>query len=645
MRQVITSRTTAALTAALLVLTACTGEEPGSDDLAAEESIDTSPSDAGISEKWTVLTYQLADNDLEESTLVDLEEMMEVGSQDGLDLVTLIDRSEDHYDGPAAGMDDFTTAKLLHVQPDDLVEVEDLGEIDMGDPATLAEFIRRGVTEFPADRYALVVGDHGGGWTGIGPDDDSGGNVIDLEGLHTALSSGLEAAGLERLDLLGFDACLMATYEVATTMAPFARYLASSQELEPGHGWDYRTFGLLADDPATTPEALGRALLRDYLAHAEDEGQSADVTLSLLDLDAMPALDEAMAELSSQLASQAEAIAPVIGVQRASALEYGRSPNPADNTHLADLGTLVSSIGVASLQVSDAADAVSRALGDVVLDKVAGPLRTPSSGLSIYFPPTPQYLDDAYTGVPGTSSWAPFLLAYHGVGQAIAQPEAPAAASAGGTATLTLVEDGLEVTGALDPATVANVVEATLYYGYEDDDGSIVVLGDEPAEVDGDGAAYGFTDLTRMTISDGEDTIPAYLSLTYDEDSGLATADVPLYYVAPDTDEARDILLSIVFDMDTGDVQQETYYAVGAAGTYGELHADPEGLLVPQVLVYDTEGNPEWVQLGEDGVYAAPEDLTYDLVPFEPGTVVYADVTVTDFGGNSAFVSGTTTLG
>ena len=36
------------------------------------------------------------------------------------------------------------------------------------------------------------------------------------------ISTGLADAGVEKLALLGFDACLMATYEVASTLAPLA---------------------------------------------------------------------------------------------------------------------------------------------------------------------------------------------------------------------------------------------------------------------------------------------------------------------------------------------------------------------------------------------------------------------------------------
>src|SRR5690606_34862583 len=108
------------------------------------------------------------------------------------------------------------------------------------DPQVLADFIATGMRTFPAEHYALVISDHGASWPGIGPDDSSPGDgVLDLPDLYAGIAAGLDGAdaGVDKLDLLGFDACLMATYEVASTLAPVARRLLASQELEPGHGW------------------------------------------------------------------------------------------------------------------------------------------------------------------------------------------------------------------------------------------------------------------------------------------------------------------------------------------------------------------------------------------------------------------------
>ena len=40
-------------------------------------------------------------------------------------------------------------------------------------------------------------------------------------------------------ELIGFDACLMASVEMASVASPYAKYMVASEEVEPGSGWDY----------------------------------------------------------------------------------------------------------------------------------------------------------------------------------------------------------------------------------------------------------------------------------------------------------------------------------------------------------------------------------------------------------------------
>src|SRR3546814_19971686 len=74
------------------------------------------------------------------------------------------------------------------------------------------------------------------------------------------------------------------------------------------------------------------------------------------------------------------------------------------------------------------------------------------------------------------------------------------------------------------------------------------------------------------------------------------SSDLPMSYYAPDSpDVAQDVLLTLILNSETGDVLNETYYAYNAdLGTYGELTADPSGIIVPNVLTIDAEGNQTW---------------------------------------------------
>jgi hypothetical protein len=602
-----------------------------------------SPADgAAAGEGWTVLVYSIADTDLEPYLLADLAEFAEVGSNENLQIAAMVDRAADYSADPLLGLDDWVGAKYLSVGQGEATELADLGELDTGDPTALSDFIAQGIEDHPAEHYALVISDHGASWPGVGGDESAGHSTLTLDELRSGIGDGLAAAGVDQLDLLGFDACLMATYETASVMAPLADRMIASQELEPGHGWDYGAFQVLADDPATDVDTLGTAIVDGFQAQAEDEGTGADITLSMIDLAQMAAVDEAVATFSAALTERVADVAPVVGRERESVLGFGRDADPTVDTHMADLGLLASQIGAQALDVSDAADTVITAINDAVVHKVAGPAALGASGLSIYFPPTPELLDADYASVESAEAWGEFLASYYGAGDAIPAEEQPAFRNADGLAEFFFDEDGLNLVGTFDLAAADNLASATISYGQVAEDGSVVFFGEEPAEVaeDGSGTALGIYDLTTMTISDGIDTSYAYLTLTVDDEAEVATMDVPLAYYAPGEDVYQDVTLSITYDPESGDILNETYYSFDPdSGTYGELYADAEGLIVPKLLTVAPDGSRSWEPATDVGLYADLPALQYDFEPLSSGTELYAELTVADFGGNSDSVS------
>ena len=80
---------------------------------------------------------------------------------------------------------------------------------------------------YPADKYALVLSDHGMGWPGGWSDPDPGGsgdrripieaalgNQLYLNELDDALAQIRQETGLDKFELIGMDACLMGHVEV-----------------------------------------------------------------------------------------------------------------------------------------------------------------------------------------------------------------------------------------------------------------------------------------------------------------------------------------------------------------------------------------------------------------------------------------------
>ncbi|HMJ76693.1 MAG TPA: clostripain-related cysteine peptidase [Iamia sp.] len=643
--------------AVLGLLAGCSGgDDDGGDDEGAPTSEPESDgggeettSDARSGEGWTILQFQMADTNLEEPMMADLVEMTEVGSQEGLNLVALVDRSAEETSEDLLNIPDWAGAKRLSVDEAGFTEQEDIGDLNMGDPATLSEFIATGVAENPAAHYALIVSDHGASWPGVGPDDSSGGDVLTLDEISSGIADGLEQAGLDRFDLLGFDACLMAGYEVASTLAPLADRMVASSELEPGHGWDYRALQVVADNPDATADELGHAIVDGFQSQATENQTDQDITLSLLDLTQMGPLDEAMSAFSSALSERGADIAPVVGAQRAEVLEFGKDPDPAQSSNAADLGVLVAEIGAEALDVSDQADAVMTAMNDVVAYKIAGPVSQASTGLSIYFPPESAYYNAEYDAVPAAADWATFLASYYGAGDEIATEDEAAYLSNDGSAeNFFFDEDGLNLVSSFDPALEASLTEATIRYGLSQEDGSTLYLGVEPAEVsaDGSGVALGIYDLTTFEISDGIDTVTAFVDLSLDEESGIGTLVVPMAYYAPGDVEGetyQDVRLVITYDPETADVLSEVYYAIDPeTGTAGELQAEPEGLIAPELLQVNADGIEEWVASSDIGLFANLPDLTYDFPALPSGTEVYAELTIVDYGGNSATVTALT---
>ena len=166
---------------------------------------------------------------------------------------------------------------------------------NMGDPENLTWLIRFAQEHYPARRYALILWDHGGGpLDGLCLDEVFAPDRLTL----AELSQALENAGMtEKLSWIGFDACLMSTVEIASSMAPWADYMIASQETEPPEGWNYRFLRDLADDP--DPVEAARCIIDLYIDSVD--GRGIPCTLACTDLSAVSDVTEEMDRYFSSL--------------------------------------------------------------------------------------------------------------------------------------------------------------------------------------------------------------------------------------------------------------------------------------------------------------------------------------------------------
>ena len=252
---------------------------------------------------------------------------------------------------------------------------DNVGNKPMVAPSTLTEFIRFCAANYPANRNILIFWDHGGGsLTGYGYDQrfKSSGSMT-LDGIDQALSEG----GV-RFDVIGFDACLMATVETAQMASKYADYLLASEESEPGIGWYYTNWvSTLSRNTSTPTLNLGKQIIDDFVSECNRQCPGQDTTLSLTDL----------AELSYTvpplLNQWADATAAVIKTDyRTVANARGNAKEFAASSRIdqADLASICFNLNNES----------SKALADALLsavkyNKTSSTVRN-AYGLSIYFP-------------------------------------------------------------------------------------------------------------------------------------------------------------------------------------------------------------------------------------------------------------------
>ena len=250
------------------------------------------------------------------------------------------------------------------------------GKKSMTDPSTLTSFIKYCKTNYPANRYELILWDHGGGTTGgFGYDQlfKSSGSMS-VANINKALTN----AGV-KFDFIGFDACLMATVENALMLTSHADYLIASEETEPGIGWYYtKWLTELSKNTSMPTTSIGRIIIDDFVTTCARQCSGSKTTLSLIDLselqNTVPDSLNEFAKATTQLIKNDNY--KVVSDARTSTREFAIS----SKRDLVDLVHFAKNLNTNE----------GNALADVILSAVkynrTSAEMTNSYGLSIYFP-------------------------------------------------------------------------------------------------------------------------------------------------------------------------------------------------------------------------------------------------------------------
>ncbi len=247
---------------------------------------------------------------------------------------------------------------------------------NMGDRDTIVQLLRFARDRYPAEHYALIFWNHGGGpLEGVCWDELYSMDQLTLEEVTGALA---EAELGQKLSWIGFDACLMASLEVAQALSPYAEFMIASQETEPAWGWDYAFLQELTPD--MDGAGTGRMIVDAYIRDREDVRET--LTLSCVDLSM---LQDILLEMNGFFSPLRATMDPesflFLSGQRLEATDFGQGVKGLGGTgyDLVDLKDLVTHLdtdgrGAALTEAIDRAVVYSRANSEG------------ANGLSVYHP-------------------------------------------------------------------------------------------------------------------------------------------------------------------------------------------------------------------------------------------------------------------
>jgi hypothetical protein len=409
---------------------------------------------------WTVFVYMNGKNNLESALATNWNQMTSLVPSSDVNVVVEMGRlGATEAWGGWSGVKRFKVKQGEQATADQaLLDVGATGgNTDMGSPDTLREFLRWGISKYPAQHYMLVIWNHGQGWrfelalaqarlnllhlsarefhTSFGeerpprshvfvPDTIrefpldvapaekqvdigvSGGirSVSNDDQTHNKLYNSDIAAvvddvfGAQKLDVLGFDACLMAMIETAHTFRKQARYLVGSEETEGNDGWDYSRFlGGLFARPAMNPHDVAVLAVQSYRDEYAD-AQDPVATMSAIDLGQIDGMVGALNDLVSTLRDEKSVkAARAARAPLKTYLTWYYQPIKSST----DLGAWLTNLKAQPLDQTPKAATQKAlvALGTVVVDHYASELRASagygSNGLAIFFPKdSPSFMAD-----------------------------------------------------------------------------------------------------------------------------------------------------------------------------------------------------------------------------------------------------------
>ena len=353
--------------------------------------------------KWLFLNYVAADCNLTKYQLTNLDQQEKVGSDPNTHLVAYVDVGNKPLPKPFVG--DWQNCRGYYLTKDNTPNeiksemFEDFGRVDMSSPETLKRFTIDAMKRFPSEHVAVILNDHGAGFAGAMADESDGSGIMSTPDIAKALKAAVKETG-KKIDIIGFDACLMAETEVAYELKGAGDFLLASEETEGAAGWNYTT--ILGGN--RLPEAINQAQklmdrkidvgpreLARLVVDVCSKNQYSVPTFSAVDLNKIDTLKDTVNEFAESIINTNEKDLVKSSILKAENYAGGYLTPYKD---IRDLNHIAKNIGkvTSDPELKETSDRIQEVLGEVVLENESNQRTHPESkGLSIYAPNTKRF--------------------------------------------------------------------------------------------------------------------------------------------------------------------------------------------------------------------------------------------------------------
>lgn len=357
----------------------------------------------------------------------------QVGSAEGFNIIAQTDFNNNSgapwYEGhfqyvPESAIAATKRYRLTHTPGSTVLSstpVDELVELNHDDPAVLQAFVEWSIENYPADRYGLIMVDHGGAWYGGFGGDYQDGDYQVTDGIlpqptAEAIRRALDNSGVARLAFFQFATCLMGNIESMDHFIGVADLYIGAAEITfqypaniPG------SLEWLRDNPSATMDAFGTETAIRFRQNRDPDTSPFEI-IGTYDLNELQDVIDAWATFSGLAAAnyQPSWTGLRVNTSQYEAEDYQRALQPS---LLADMGEFIAQVEAdpnTPENVGSAASILVNELQDFIVSVSRGSLHPNASGLSFFYPVgglDGSILSSDYTELPITaqSNWDDYL--------------------------------------------------------------------------------------------------------------------------------------------------------------------------------------------------------------------------------------------